>query len=134
MSPGCWCALTLRLGPEPFHPSPGPKAVAVYFLLHCPGPSSATRKGDGLGRWALPTTASCGARTFLPPAAGPAKREPGAPGDDRPAGSQTLLSLYRLASLPGGSGLAQFRGVAGPAALLTHSRTPVMVLLPYQGA
>ena len=29
---------------------------AVCFLWHCPGP---------YGRWALPTTASCGARTFL---------------------------------------------------------------------
>src|SRR5258708_17093276 len=30
--------------------------VAVYFLWHCPDPC---------GRWVLPTTASCGARTFL---------------------------------------------------------------------
>jgi len=30
---------------------------AVCFLWHCPCPR---------GRWALPTTASCGARTFLP--------------------------------------------------------------------
>jgi len=29
---------------------------AVYSLLHCPGPH---------GRWVLPTTVSCGARTFL---------------------------------------------------------------------
>src|SRR5262245_58593942 len=32
---------------------------------------------------------------FPPPGCRPRKREPGAPGDDRPAGSQTLLSLYR---------------------------------------
>src|SRR5208283_3639210 len=31
---------------------------AVCFLLHFPWPR---------GRWALPITASCGARTFLPP-------------------------------------------------------------------
>ena len=31
--------------------------LAVCFLLHFPGPC---------GRWALPTTLSCGARTFLP--------------------------------------------------------------------
>jgi hypothetical protein len=30
----------------------------VYFLLHFPEP---------FGRWALPTTLSCGARTFLQP-------------------------------------------------------------------
>ena len=30
--------------------------LAVYFLWHCPGPC---------GRWALPTTVSCEARTFL---------------------------------------------------------------------
>ena len=29
---------------------------AVYFLLHFPGPR---------GRWVLPTTVFCGARTFL---------------------------------------------------------------------
>ena len=34
-----------------------PSASAVYFLLHFPEPC---------GRWALPTTVSCGARTFLP--------------------------------------------------------------------
>ena len=32
--------------------------AAVCFLLHFPGPC---------GRWALPITMSCGARTFLPP-------------------------------------------------------------------
>jgi len=32
------------------------RGKAVCFLLHYPGPR---------GRWALPTTASCGARTFL---------------------------------------------------------------------
>src|SRR5262249_57045903 len=42
--PGCWCALTLRLAPAPFHPYPGSKAVAVCFLLHCPGPSAVAQK------------------------------------------------------------------------------------------
>src|ERR1700722_9433634 len=35
-----------------------PRAPAVCFLLHFPWPR---------GRWALPTTVSYGARTFLPP-------------------------------------------------------------------
>src|SRR5262249_40685831 len=39
-----------------------PPATAVSFLLHFPDPWPS---GDGLGRWALPTTVSCGARTFL---------------------------------------------------------------------
>ena len=47
--PACWCALT-----APFHPC---CEAAVCFLLHFPCPC---------GRWALPTTVSCGARTFLP--------------------------------------------------------------------
>jgi hypothetical protein len=54
--PGCWCALT-----APFHPyrggqNGGSAAAAVCFLLHFPGPC---------GRSVLPTTLSCGARTFL---------------------------------------------------------------------
>ena len=61
-----------------FHPSSfilHPFSQAVSFLLHFPGPSAGDPWGVGLGRWALPTTASCGARTFLPPAAnGPPER------------------------------------------------------------
>ncbi len=38
-------------------PLPTPLCLAVYFLLHFPGPC---------GRWGLPTTVSYGARTFLP--------------------------------------------------------------------
>ena len=58
--PDCWCALT-----APFHPyhdadtrdnAPEVNRSAVCFLLHFPDPR---------GRWALPTTVSCGARTFL---------------------------------------------------------------------
>ena len=37
-------------------PLPRPGGAAVYFLWHFPDPC---------GRWVLPTTASCGARTFL---------------------------------------------------------------------
>ena len=40
-----------------FHQLPSALCQAVYFLLHFPGPC---------GRWALPTTVSCEARTFLP--------------------------------------------------------------------
>jgi hypothetical protein len=43
----------------------GRRPSAVCFLLHFPGPSAGPRSSSGLGRWALPTTASCGARTFL---------------------------------------------------------------------
>jgi len=53
--PACWCALT-----APFHPYllgniKFPRS-AVCFLLHCPCPR---------GRWELPITLSCEARTFL---------------------------------------------------------------------
>src|SRR5438874_13107476 len=43
------------------------------------------------GRWALPTTASCGARTFLSPVGRQRHRSNprGFPGSDRPAGLQT---------------------------------------------
>src|SRR5271166_1994384 len=46
-----------------------------------------------LGRWALPTTASCGARTFLSPdnALTPVRERE--PGNDRPAGLQTSHSM-----------------------------------------
>ena len=52
---GCWCALT-----APFHPYRARRSAsaAVCFLLHFPWPH---------GRSALPTTLSCGARTFLSP-------------------------------------------------------------------
>jgi hypothetical protein len=42
---GCWATCVAR-----------DNRTAVCFLWHCPGPC---------GRWVLPTTASCGARTFL---------------------------------------------------------------------
>ena len=59
-SPAARCALT-----APFHPYrivagrlkvERDDGTAVYFLWHFPDPC---------GRWGLPTTASCGARTFL---------------------------------------------------------------------
>ncbi len=43
--------------PAPFHPCLGRSQSAVCFLWHFPGPC---------GRWALPITVSCEARTFLP--------------------------------------------------------------------
>ena len=74
--PGCWCALT-----APFHPYRGSsatgaqRAAAVCFLLHFPEPC---------GRSALPTTLSCGARTFLSRALPKA-----CPASGRPARSET---------------------------------------------
>ncbi len=52
--PARWWALT-----PPFHPylDGSIPTVAVCFLWHFPYPK--------LGRWALPTTAPCGVRTFL---------------------------------------------------------------------
>jgi hypothetical protein len=53
-SPRRWCALT-----APFHPYRRDlRRGGGIFLLHFPGPC---------GRSVLPTTLSCGARTFLPP-------------------------------------------------------------------
>ena len=51
-------APTLAACPPKGEPSRQDIGAAVCFLLHFPGP---------YGRWALPTTMSCGARTFLPP-------------------------------------------------------------------
>ena len=58
---------------------------AVFFLLHFPYPHPPR---GGNGRWALPTTASCGARTFLSlEARGNVQDAPrGLPENDRPAG------------------------------------------------
>ena len=54
---------------------------AVCFLLHFPGPC---------GRWALPTTLSCGARTFLPARPRKAARE-------RPSGPLRISLYHTLA-------------------------------------
>jgi len=67
MSPPGRCALT-----APFHPclcSCEPSAVC--FLLHFPSPAIAPFRGSS-GGWALPTTVSCRARTFLKRATRPA--------------------------------------------------------------
>src|SRR5207253_11401634 len=58
---------------------------AVFFLLHFPYPHPPR---GGNERWALPTTASCGARTFLSPEARGTRpgRPRGLPENDRPAG------------------------------------------------
>lgn len=89
------------LRPAPFHPylhgepaayaagwsTPGSERCrfatpAVSFLLHFPCP---------YGRWALPTTASCGARTFLSPVDRGATSAPDVPGSDRPADLRTSV-------------------------------------------
>src|SRR4029450_6782216 len=76
-SPASRCALT-----APFHPyraepdreiSARHTGEAVYFLWHFPDPC---------GRWVLPTTASCGARTFLCSSSRRTKR-PTTPGSGR---------------------------------------------------
>src|SRR5262245_6307524 len=60
--------------------------LAVSFLWHYPGPC---------GRWALPTTLPCGARTFLPRgplAFGPSPCE-------RPSG-RPEIDIYHIRSTP----------------------------------
>ena len=67
LSPGGVCRAPMS-PPEPvrsyrtFSPLPFDKLRAVSFLLHFPYP-----EGHPAGRWALPTTVSCGGRTFLDP-------------------------------------------------------------------
>src|SRR5947209_18516155 len=56
-SPGLLVSSYLTVSPLP-RPPFGKAVEAVYFLWHCPYPK--------LERWALPTTAPCGVRTFLP--------------------------------------------------------------------
>jgi len=58
-SPGLLVSSYLTVSPLPA----GRTLQAVCFLWHFPWPC---------GRWALPTIAPCGARTFLPPASPPA--------------------------------------------------------------
>ena len=73
-----------------FHPSsliPHPFLWRYAFCCTFP---VLPRPGGRVGRWALPTTAPCGARTFLSPVA---VTEPRLAGSDRPAGLQTP-SLY----------------------------------------
>ena len=52
------------------------------------------------GRWALPTTASCGARTFLSPVPRSIRRSEsiGFPGSDRPAGLR--INIYYTLPAP----------------------------------
>ena len=71
-----------------------PSSPAVCFLLHFPEPC---------GRWALPTTLSCGVRTFLPP------RHKAAAGE-RPSRSESEFSLLaRTNSAQWGDGLRETR-------------------------
>ncbi len=75
-------------------PGPGFEAEpAVSFCCTFPilGPTLRT----DLGRWTLPTTVSCGARTFLSPA--PPRKRARTPDSDRPADSRKFLS-YQLQS------------------------------------
>ena len=65
--------------PAPFHPCLGRSQSAVCFLWHFPGPC---------GRWALPITVSCEARTFLPSAAVSRPEE-------RPSSSLASIVNYR---------------------------------------
>ncbi len=61
-SPGRWCALT-----APFHPYLIPLRGEGHrrCTFCCTVPILPERKFRSVGRWELPTTASCGARTFL---------------------------------------------------------------------
>src|SRR5262249_12918584 len=86
-SPGCWCALTLR-AEAPHHftltpsrgkgdrsegladclsltPGPYPLLRAVSFCCTIPPVYGSCRGTNRFRGWALPTTAPCGARTFL---------------------------------------------------------------------
>ena len=59
--------------------------MAVCFLLHFPWPH---------GRWALPITMSCGARTFLPPLRlGPIRRPQSAAAGGHPVHSDLAQPL-----------------------------------------
>ena len=60
---------------------------AVYFLLHFPGPC---------GRWALPTTVSFGARTFLSPHLHRRAKPAANAGSDRLASPRTTWNYTRL--------------------------------------
>ena len=107
---------------------------AVFFLLHFPYPHPPR---GGNGRWALPTTASCGARTFLSPEARGTRsgRPRGLPENDRPAGLWNLsiirenpanLSL-REGCKRSKLGMVQMRVTPGPQnqAQRTQSVSPI---------
>src|SRR6266480_2004740 len=72
--------------------------MAVFFLLHFPNPYQPLMAD--FGRWALPTTVSCGARTFLSPFPRSIRRSEsiGLPGSDRPAGLR--INIYYTLPAP----------------------------------
>ena len=102
-SPRRWCALT-----APFHPyRRSLRRGGGIFLLHFPGPC---------GRSALPTTLSCGARTFLSPA-GFRK----SPHGQRPSGPlrDAACTIYRTGCM-GKSRLGRSVGQAGARGSPSH--------------
>src|SRR5579859_6979059 len=86
---------------SPCHPQGGILSVALSRSFVSLRPWS-PRRGKKLRRWALPTTASCGARTFLPPVTRRDLDGPeGFPEDDRPAGLRTFpIIAIRRAPAP----------------------------------
>ena len=72
-SPGLLVSSYLTVSPLPAERTP----QAVCFLWHFPWPC---------GRWALPTIAPCGARTFLPPASPQASLDAAASAGRRSSG------------------------------------------------
>ena len=87
-SPGLLVSSYLTVSPLPAERTP----PAVCFLWHFPWPH---------GRWALPTIAPCGARTFLPP--GP-PRHPGAAIDREPAITRSAPVLQKHPMLASSAG------------------------------
>lgn len=77
---GVWPPARRRARPDAltarFHPCRGPKAYGGMFLCHFPSPAL----HSCAGAWALPSTLSGGARTFLHEAIQASRRPPGQPG------------------------------------------------------
>ena len=83
-SPGLLVSSYLTVSPLPAERTP----QAVCFLWHFPWPR---------GRWALPTIAPCGARTFLPPASSRRPKTPRyPPAGDHPVRSSPKSILRRI--------------------------------------
>ena len=84
--------------------------LSVALSLSFARPRRSVTGGGDLGRWALPTTASCGARTFLSPlVAQGAEASRQLPGSDRPASLQTMSSLYPKEAIAGWQNNLHFR-------------------------
>jgi len=126
LSPGCWCALTLRLTPAPFHPYPTRRSLAVCFLLHFPvlRPPPVRAANSNGGHYPPPRPVEPGLSSPRPPPA-PHKRKPTPHHGRRPSGRLADFSFHCTASPP-----TVATGVSPVAFGAATGETPVVTAFP----